>query len=113
MISSSGIKSSMENYKSVNKSASKTSDEENVHGYIPRRCDLKCYKCRYQGICVIPRRIIEARRRFLRNNMFGNRILLNNKYRFNDFLPIFGYKKKLLRYLTNLKKKKLYSKDAE
>jgi len=72
---------------------------------------LKCYKCRYQGICVIPR-IIEARRRFVRNNIFGNMTLLNNKYGFNGFLKVLGFKKKLLRYLTN-PKKKLYGRNSD
>jgi len=103
----------MQNYESTaNKNSNKKSLEENVHGYIPRRCDLKCYKCRYQGICIIPRRIIEARKRFIRNSMLGNKSPLNNRYRLNDFLPIFDYKKKLLRYLTTLKGK-LYRKDLE
>jgi len=101
----------MQNYKSINKNSNKAS-EEIVHGYVPRRCNLKCYKCRYQGICVVPRRLIEASKRTIRNNIFRNMSLLNNKYKFNDFLTTLGYKKKLLRYLTNLKKK-LYNKDSK
>jgi len=104
----------MQNYKSsVDKNSSKVSNEENIHGYIPRRCDLKCYKCRYQGICIIPRRLIEARKRFIRNSIFGNMSLINNKYRFYDFLTFLGYKKKILKYLTNVKKKKFYNKYSE
>jgi hypothetical protein len=103
----------MQSYKSsVNKNSNITSDEENFHRHIQRRCDLKCYKCRYQGICVIPRRLIEAGKRSIRNNIFGNMSLINNKYRFNDFLKILGYKKKILGYLVTNLKKKLYSKDS-
>jgi hypothetical protein len=104
----------MQNYESAsNKNSCKISDEGNVHGYTTRKCDLKCYKCRYQGVCVIPRRIIEARKRFIRNNKLGMD-LFNNEYRFNHFLPIFGYKKKLLIYLvTNPRKRKLYGKDSD
>jgi len=101
----------MQNSKSSTEKT-KASHEDTVHGYVPRRCDLKCYKCRYQGICVIPRKIIEAEKRLIRNNLFRNTILLNNKYRFNDFPRILGYKKNLLRYLTNLKKKP-YNKDKK
>jgi hypothetical protein len=101
----------MQNYKSVNKNSNKSSNEGKVHGYIPRSCDLKCYKCQYQGICIIPRRLIKAKKRSIRNSILGNRIPINNKYKLNDFLQIFGYKRKLLRYLANLKKKKLYNKD--
>jgi hypothetical protein len=101
----------MEDYNSsVNKNSSNAS-RENAHGYIPRRCDLNCGRCRYQGICIIPRMLIDTRKRFVRNSILRNRILINNKYRLNDFPQIFGYKKKLFRYLTNLKKKRLYSKD--
>lgn len=105
----------MKNYKSVdkgvNKNSNKASNEETVHVYIPRRCDQKCYKCRYQGICIIPR-MIEARKRSIINNILGMPVL-NSKYKPNDFLIILGYKKRLLRYLANLKKRKLYSKESE
>jgi hypothetical protein len=112
MISSSDIKSCMQNSKPVDKNPSKPLDEKNVHGYLPRRCDLECYKCQYQGICIIPRRLLEAGKRFVGNNRFRNMSSNNNKYGFNDFLEIFGYKKRLLRYsVTIRKKKKLYGKD--
>jgi len=101
----------MQNYdSSVDKS--KAPEEETVNGYVPRRCDFKCYRCRYRGICVIPRKIIDAEKRVTRNNLFGNTTLLNNKYRLNGFPAIRGYKKRLLRDL-NSKKKKLYDKDSE
>ena len=101
----------MQNYKRVNKNSNKSSNEGKVNGYIPRNCDLKCYKCRYQGICIIPRMLIDTRKRFVRNSIL--RISLsNNRYRLNEFPQIFGYKKKFLRYLVaNLKKKKSYNKD--
>jgi|GEM_PF-2676054 len=103
----------MKNYESsVDKGANKAPEDENTHGYIPRRCNFKCYKCRYRGICVIPRKIIETEKRVVRNNLFGNTTLLNNKYRLNGFLSIRGYKRRLLRYL-NSKKKKSYDKDSE
>jgi len=105
----------MQNYKSsIKANSNRTSNEENVHGYIPRKCDFRCYKCRYQAKCVIPRRLTEARKRFIGNNVLGNMTPLNNKYRRNVFLPILGYRKRLLRYLLiNHKKKKLYNKDSE
>jgi len=55
--------------------------------------------------------LIDTRKRFVRNSIL--RISLsNNRYRLNEFPQIFGYKKKLLRYLVaNLKKKKSYNKD--
>jgi len=105
----------MRNHKpSINRNSSSACEEENIHGYIPRKCDLRCYKCRYQRICIIPRRLIETRKRSIRNNILRNVTPLNNKYGLNDILPILGYKKKLLRYLVaNYKKKKLYGKDSK
>jgi len=103
----------MKNSKSSgDKSSNNSSNDENIQGYIPRKCDLNCYKCRYQGVCVIPRRLIEERKRFIRNNMLGLP-LTNDKYRLNDFPIILGYKKKFLKYLNNLKKKKHYNKNSE
>jgi len=102
----------MRNYGSAVRRSNNAFEKKNVRGYVPRRCDLKCYKCRYQGICVVPRILIEAGKRTIRNNIFRNMSLLDNKYKFNDFPTILGYKKRLLRYLTNLKKK-LYNKDKE
>ena len=106
-----GHYSSMDDYESANKNPNKTSDEEGFHGYVPRKCDLKCYKCRFQGICVIPRRIIDARKQFISNN-FSRSVLHKNGYGLNGFLSILGYKKKLLRYLPD-PKKKIYGKDEE
>jgi len=112
VIHSFGIESSMQNKPSINKN--RTSNEENLYGYIPRKCDLKCYKCRHQGICIVPRGLIEAGKRSIRNNIFRNVTPLNNKYGLKDFLPILGYKKKPLRYpVAYNKKKKLYSKDSK
>jgi len=100
----------MQDYKSsTDDIQNKASGEENVYGYIPKKCDLKCYKCRRQGICVILRIFVEARNRSIRNYIFRTS-LPEYKYRLNDFLPI-SFKKKLTRYLTNPKKRKLYNKD--
>jgi len=50
------------------KSNNKQIDNKNVRGYIPRKCDLKCYKCHYQGICIVPRSLISALGRYVRGN---------------------------------------------
>jgi len=94
----------------VDKRSNEASYEENIHGYIPRKCDFKCYKCRYRGTCIISRRLTEARKPFTRN-MLENTFLNNNKYRLNDLPTTLGYKKRLLRHLISLKKK-IY-KDSE
>jgi len=103
----------MQNYESLSdKGVNKAHEEETVNGYVPKKCDLKCYRCRYRGICIIPRKIIETEKRVTRNNLFGNTTLLNNKYRLNGPITIRSYKRKLLRDL-NSKKKKPYDKDSE
>jgi len=93
---------------SVNKNSGKASDKENVRGYTPRHCDLKCYKCRHQGDCVIPRRIIEARRRYMRNSMTKNTVsLLNDTYGLNTVSSLRKYIGRFSTYmLTRLLKKK-------
>jgi len=55
-----------------------------LHGYIPSKCDLKCYKCRYQGTCIIPRRLIGARRRYA-FAIENKNLFLNRKYGRNSF----------------------------
>jgi len=92
---------------STNESSSRASDKENVRGYTPRHCDLKCYKCRHQGDCVIPRRIIEARRRYMKNSRTTNAVaLLNNRYGLNTVLNLRKYVNRFSTYmLTKLLKK--------
>jgi len=67
------------NNKTLNQKLEK--NEEKVRGYIPRGCDFKCYKCPHQGDCAIPRRLIEARRRYalrIENKKTFLKYMLNN-----------------------------------
>jgi hypothetical protein len=79
----------MKNENSVNKASQKSKDEK-VQGYFPRNCDFKCHKCNYQGVCIVPRMLIEARRRY----MFGienKKFFLNRKYELNNLtLSLYG-----------------------
>jgi len=101
MIVITGVRILMQDSESlVDKSSSKASDKENIRGYIPRHCDLKCYKCRHQGDCVILRRIIEARRRYLRNSMAKNTAsLLNDIYGLNAISNLRKYGNRFSRYV--------------
>lgn len=70
------------------KSENEQVNEEKVRGYVPKNCDFKCYKCRYQGVCILPRRLIEARRRYA-IGVENKNLLFNRKYRLNSLASIF------------------------
>lgn len=50
------------------KSNNRQIDNKNVRGYIPKKCDLRCYKCHYQGFCIVPRSLVSTLGHYVRGN---------------------------------------------
>jgi len=80
-------------------------NEERAGGYVPKHCDLKCYKCRYQGVCIVPRRLMAAWRRYALEN---KNFLLNRKYELNSLSSILlssrNYRKILHSLISSMKR---------